>query len=111
MSSDDDDAQRARPRASGLDLGPEIAAVFDDLETLLKNGDVIAALTERGVNASIALLAAHALRAYLTDRKAEAAEDFTTVAEEIRGRLESSKTEPGAGNAPEASRPRSNGRR
>lgn len=109
--SSDDDAERARPRASGLDLGRELAAVFDDLETLLKNGDVIAALTERGVNASIALLAAHALRAYLTDRKAEAADDFATVAEEIRGRLEAGKAEPGAGDAPNAARPRSNGKR
>lgn len=108
--SSDDDAQRARPRSSGPDPGPEIAAVFDDLETLLKNGDVIAALTERGINASIALLAAHALRAYLSAQKAEAAEDFTTVAEEIRGRLDASKDEQRAQGASGASPPRSNGR-
>jgi hypothetical protein len=84
--SDDDDRTGSKP-GGGLDPGSEIAAVFDDLETLLKNGDVISALTSRGINASIALLAADALRAYLAGRKAEAAEDFATVAEEIGGRL------------------------
>jgi hypothetical protein len=106
------DDEKARPGAvGGIDPGPELAAVFDDLETLLKNGDVIAALTSRGINASLALLAAHALRAYLADRKADAAEDFATVAEEIRGRLaasgEGSRADAGAEGAPS----RSNGRR
>lgn len=70
-----------------MNIDDELSAVFDDLETLLKNGDVVAALTVRGINASIALLAAHALRAYLDDRKEAAVEDFETVAEEIRGRI------------------------
>ncbi|WP_437336937.1 hypothetical protein [Sorangium sp. So ce394] len=113
MSRDDDeDDEKARPGAGGgIDPGPEVAAVFDDLETLLKNGDVIAALTARGINASLALLAADALRAYLAGRKAEAAEDFATVAEEIRGRLavnaEGSGTDAGSQGEPS----RSNGRR
>ncbi|WP_437877591.1 hypothetical protein [Sorangium sp. So ce513] len=113
MSRDDDDEEEDRRPAAGggVDPGPEIAAVFDDLETLLKNGDVISALTSRGINASIALLAAHALRAYLADRKADAAEDFATVAEEIRGRLaagaEGSATVVGSQGEPS----RSNGRR
>ncbi len=84
MSSADDDD---RIPAGRVDPTREIKELFDDLEALLKNGDVVAALTSREVNASLALLAADALRAYLENRKADAAEDFATVAEEIRMRL------------------------
>jgi hypothetical protein len=80
---DDDDKVTAGP----VDPSREIGELFDDLEALLKNGDVIAALTARDINASLALLAAQALRAYLANRKEDAAEDFATVAEEIRARL------------------------
>ena len=76
----------------------EIADVFDDLEALLKNGDVIEVLSNRGINASIALLAAHGLRAYLADRKADAAEDLATAAEEIKHRLASAAPRSGNGN-------------
>jgi hypothetical protein len=69
-----------------LDPSVEIDAVLDDLESLLKNGEVIGALTSRGINASIALVAATGLRAYLKGRKADAAEDLATAAEEIKGR-------------------------
>lgn len=72
-----------------LDPRAELAAVLDDLEALLKNGEVIAALSSRGVNASIALAATSGLRAYLAGEKATAAEDFATVADEVRGRLHS----------------------
>ena len=61
----------------------------------------------RGINASLALLAADALRAYLSGKKAEAAEDFATVAEEIRGRLAASAEDAGSQGEPS----RSNGRR
>jgi len=70
-----------------LDPNRELDAVLDDLEALLKSGEVIGALTSRGVNASLALVAAHALRSYVKGKKADAAEDFATAAEEIRGRL------------------------
>lgn len=70
-----------------LDPSREISAVLDDLEALLKNGEVIGALTTKGVNASIALVALDGLRHYLQSEKAEAAEDFATVTEEIKGRL------------------------
>ncbi len=70
-----------------MDPSREIAELFDDLVSLLKNPDVVAALTDRGVNASIALLAVDGLGAYLTGDKAQAAEDLRTVAEEIEGRL------------------------
>lgn len=70
-----------------LDPRAELAAVVDDLEALLKNGEVIGSLTSRGINASLALLAVSGLRAYLAGHKAEAAEDLGTAAEEIRGRI------------------------
>jgi hypothetical protein len=71
-----------------LDPHRELEAVLDDLEALLKNGEVIGALTGRGINASLALIAAGGLRAYLAGKKAEAAEDLSTAADEIRGRIQ-----------------------
>jgi hypothetical protein len=64
---------------------------MDDLEALLKNGEVIGALTSRGINASIAMLAASGLRSYLKGQKAEAADDLGTAAEEIGGRIAATK--------------------
>lgn len=72
-----------------LDPRAELDAVLDDLEALLKNGEVIGALSARGVNASLALVAATGLRAYVAGKKEQAAEDFATVAEEVKGRLDS----------------------
>ncbi len=65
----------------------EIAELMDELETLLKNSDVGGVLTARGINTSLALLAAEGLRGYLQGRKAEAADDLATAAEEIASRL------------------------
>ena len=67
----------------------ELGEVLDDLDTLLKNPDVGTELAARGVNTSLAIVAAEALRAYLDGDKARAHEDFETVAEEIRTRLQS----------------------
>jgi hypothetical protein len=78
----------------------EFTRALDELEALLKNGDHIAALTQRGINASIALVAVDGLRNYLSNRKAEAAGDFTTVAEEIRGRLALAEAERAAEGGP-----------
>jgi hypothetical protein len=69
-----------------IDPNRELNAVLDDLTDLLKSGEVIGALTARGLNASLALVAATGLRAYLAGQKLDAADDFATVAEEIRGR-------------------------
>lgn len=88
---DDDDDTFVRIT---VDPTAELSELFDDLEGMLKNGDVIAALTLRQINSSLALLAVHALRAYLDGRKADAVEDFATVAEEIRARLEISAGDP-----------------
>jgi hypothetical protein len=76
----------------------ELTAVLDDLEALLKSGEVIGALTARGINGSLALVAAGGLRAYLEGKKAEAADDLGTAAEEIRARIHSA----GAGNGQRA---------
>lgn len=65
----------------------ELEDVFEDLDTLLKNPEVGAELTANGVNTSLAIVAAEALKAYLEGDKARAAEDFETVAEEISSRL------------------------
>jgi len=65
----------------------ELDEVLDDLETLLKNPDVGAVLTARGINTSLALLITDALRAYLRGQKQDAAEDLGTAEEEIASRL------------------------
>ena len=58
--------------------------------TLLKNPEVGAELTGRGVNVSLAIVAAEALLAYVEGDRERAAEDFDTVAEEIGTRLAAS---------------------
>lgn len=65
----------------------ELDDVFEDLVTLLKNPEVGAALTARGVNVSLAIVGAEGLAAYVHGDKARAAEDLGTVAEEIASRL------------------------
>jgi hypothetical protein len=89
MSNDDDfDTTLDGGMEVAVDPNRELDAVLDDLEALLKNGEVIAALTARGINASLALVAAGGLRAYVKGKKADAADDFATVAEEIRVRAD-----------------------
>jgi hypothetical protein len=68
----------------------ELDDVFEDLVTLLKNPEVGAVLAERGVNISLAIVAAEGLQAYTAGDKKRAADDFETVAEEIASRLEAS---------------------
>jgi hypothetical protein len=69
----------------------ELREVFEDLDTLLKNPEVGGELTARGVNVSLAIVAAEALVAYVEGDRERAAEDFDTVAEEIKTRMASSK--------------------
>jgi hypothetical protein len=69
----------------------ELREVFEDLDALLKNPDVGGELTSRGVNVSLAIVAAEALLAYVEGDRERAAEDFDTVAEEISTRLAASK--------------------
>lgn len=72
---------------SDLDPDKELDQLFDELDQLLKNADVADVLARRGVNTSLALVAADGLRAYLHGDKEQAAEDLGTVAEEIAARL------------------------
>lgn len=91
MSNDDDDdlLKTVEMRsAAHIDPSDEIEAVLGELNDLLKNGDVGTALAVKGINASVALLAAQALSSYLRGEKAQAAEDFQAVSEEIRDRLQ-----------------------
>jgi hypothetical protein len=92
MSDDDDSDDLLKtvemPSLAHVDPTGEIESVLGELDDLLKNGDVVAALSARGINASLALLASQALSAYLRGDKAQAAEDFQAVSEEIKDRLE-----------------------
>jgi hypothetical protein len=72
---------------STIDPDKELEQLFDELDQLLKNPDVSEALAKRGVNTSLAIVAADGLRAYLQGKKKQAAEDFETVAEEITTRM------------------------
>ena len=65
----------------------ELREVFEDLDSLLKNPEVGAVLTTRGINVSLAIVAAEALLAYVEGDRERAAEDVDTVAEEIATRL------------------------
>ena len=77
-----DSAQGAQERTE-----EELDELLDELDALLKSPDVGELLTARGINTSLALLVADALRAYLKGKKGEAAEDLSTAAEEISSRL------------------------
>ena len=59
-----------------------------EVESLVKHPSVSVELGQRGVNASIAILAVQALTAYFEGNRARALDDFSTVTEEIRARLE-----------------------
>jgi len=65
----------------------ELHEVLGELDTLLKNPDVGAALAENGINISLALVGVEGLRAYLEGDKARAAEEWSTAAEEVASRL------------------------
>lgn len=84
---EDDLLKTIEMRAAHIDPAHEIEAMLGELDELLKNGDVTAALAEKGINASVALLASQGLAAYLRGEKAQAAEDLQAASEEIRDRL------------------------
>lgn len=71
----------------------ELDDVLEDLVVLLKNPEVATELIARGINTSLAIVAAEGLHAYVKGEKARAAEDLSTVAEEIAARLAASKSE------------------
>lgn len=84
---------RYAPGTMDATKGPlgELGEVLGELDTLLKNPDVGAALAERGVNISLALVGVEGLRAYLAGEKERAAEEFSTLAEEVTARLAASR--------------------
>jgi hypothetical protein len=61
--------------------------LLQEVEGLLKNTRLALDFGRRGVNTSLALVAVQGLMAYLEGNKVRAADDFGTVAEEIRARL------------------------
>jgi hypothetical protein len=65
-----------------------IARLLNDVEGLLKHPSVSVELGNRGINASIALLAVQGLTAYVEGNRLRAQEDFATAAEEILARME-----------------------
>lgn len=69
----------------------EIDDLFQELGQLLKNPDVGALLADRGVNVSLALLAADGLHAYLRGEKSRAAQDFSDFAHEVESRIAQSR--------------------
>jgi hypothetical protein len=91
MSDDEDDDDLLKTMemhsAAHVDPAHEIDTVLGELNDLLKNGEVGSALAEKGINASVALLAAQALSSYLRGEKEQAAADFLAVSEEIKDRL------------------------
>ena len=98
MADDDDDDVHHADLGERVALDPsrEMEALLDEMVTLLKNPDMVAALTKKGINASLALLAVDGLAAYLAGKKAQAADDLKTVAEEIEGRLQFGNDPPSA---------------
>lgn len=84
---DDDLLKTIEMHAAHLDPSGEIESLLGELDDLLKNGEVAAALTEKGINASVALLASQGLAAYLRGEKQQAADDLRAAAEEISDRL------------------------
>lgn len=76
----------------GTKTQKELEDLFDELDQLLKNPEVGADLADLGVNSSLAIVAVEGLRAYLRGDKERAAEDFSTVGEEIAHRARASKT-------------------
>jgi hypothetical protein len=71
----------------------ELDDVLEDLVTLLKNPEVGTELASRGVNVSLAIVAAEGVAAYIGGEKQRAAEDFGTVAEEITARMGASSSQ------------------
>jgi hypothetical protein len=70
----------------------EIEDVFEELDVLLKNPDVGAALADRGVNVSLAMTLADGVRAYLHGDKQKALLELGTATDEIAARMARSRS-------------------
>lgn len=88
MTDDEDELGSHLGQSFRSDAGlNEVADLMDELRALLKTSSVVEALTERGINSSLALVAVDGVAAYLRGDKLDAVEDLRTVAEEIEGRI------------------------
>ena len=65
----------------------ELEDVFEELDTLLKNPEVGAELSDRGVNISLAMTLADGVRAYLRGDKEKALLELGTATDEIAARM------------------------
>jgi hypothetical protein len=72
---------------SRFDAFKEIDAVFDELDTLLKNPEVGGVLASRGVNVSLAMTLADGVRAYVHGDKQKAMLELSTATDEIAARM------------------------
>lgn len=64
----------------------ETHELFRKIDAFLKHGDVQQVLTLRGINTSLAMVIADALKAYVLGNKEKAIEDLSLAAEEIAQR-------------------------
>jgi hypothetical protein len=62
--------------------------MLEEVEAMLKDVQLALDFGRRGVNTSLALVGVQGLMAYLRGEKARAADDLSTVADEIRARLD-----------------------
>ena len=65
----------------------ELDAVFDELDTLLKNPEVGSVLAGKGVNVSLAMTLADGVRAYVNGDKQKAILELSTATDEIAARM------------------------
>jgi hypothetical protein len=73
-------SERRDSSAAAIQMLEEVEAMLKDVQLALDFG-------RRGVNTSLALVGVQGLMAYLRGEKARAADDLSTVADEIRARL------------------------
>jgi hypothetical protein len=71
---------------TGDDVESNLSNLLEELEAYAKNPAIALSLGARGINATLLLVAVQGLIAYVAGEKIAAAEDFETVAEEIRTR-------------------------
>lgn len=72
---------------SPFDPYKELDAVFEELDTLLKNPEVGAVLAAKGVNISLAMTLAEGVRAYVHGDKQKAMLELSTATDEIAARM------------------------
>jgi hypothetical protein len=62
--------------------------LLSEVESLLKHPSVAMELGRGGVNQSLAILGVQALTAYIEGNRVRALDDFSTLTDEIRARME-----------------------